>query len=97
MISRRSTSPSPFYRIQYFSKLSSATSNYSSSHATVRLRLTMASWEERNDFESFPYIIPDEDSEEVKPEQVLVDRDGAALGAREVRPLESDPDIFKEK
>ena len=54
----------------------------------------MAPWEEQNDFESVPYILPDEDSEEVKPEPVLVDRDGATLWEREICPLESDPDIF---
>jgi hypothetical protein len=86
-----------YIRVQYFSNLSSATSCYSSSHTTVRLSLTMTSWEERNDFESFPYILPDEDSEEVKPEEVLVDRDGAPLGKREIRPLECDPDIFKKE
>jgi len=57
----------------------------------------MASREESNDFESFPNIIPDEDSEKVKPEPVLVDRDGSPLWAREIRPLESDPDIFKKE
>ena len=57
----------------------------------------MASRGESNDFESFSNIIPDEDSEEVKPEPVLVDRDGAPLGKREIRPLKSDPDIFKEE
>ncbi|MGB9175696.1 MAG: hypothetical protein WCB46_03045 [Methanoregula sp.] len=57
--------------------------------------MTKTSWEESNDFESFPDIIPDEDSEEVKPEEVLIDRDGAPLGEREIRPLESDPDILR--
>jgi len=57
----------------------------------------MAFREESNDFESFPDILPDKDSEEVKPEQVLVNRDGAPLGEREICPLESDPDIFQEE
>jgi hypothetical protein len=57
----------------------------------------MTSREESNDFESFPNDIPDEDSEEVKSEPVLVDRDGSPLLAREIHPLESDPDIIKEE
>jgi hypothetical protein len=57
----------------------------------------MASREESYDFESIPNNIPDEDSEEIEPEQILVDRDGAPLWEREIHPLESDPDIFQEE